>query len=103
MITTLNLPIDFTDAADVSTFVETLIRYPYHMDMVSGRRIVDAKSLLGVIALSQSRELHLIIHEDPPTSTRNCLPTYKSLYQRTQTYPHLLRNFCVPLNSTISL
>lgn len=65
MITTLNLPIAFTDAADVSTFVETLIRYPYDMDLVSGRRIVDAKSLLGVIALTQSRHLQLIIHEDP--------------------------------------
>ena len=73
MITTLNLPIDFTDAADVSTFVETLIRYPYHMDMVSGRRIVDAKSLLGVIALRQSRELHLIIHEDPSNIDKKLL------------------------------
>lgn len=73
MITTLNLPIDFTDAADVSTFVETLIRYPYHMDMVSGRRIVDAKSLLGVIALSQSRGLHLIIHEDPSNIDKKLL------------------------------
>lgn len=73
MITTLNFPIDFTDAADVSTFVETLIRYPYHMDMVSGRRIVDAKSLLGVIALTQSRHLQLIIHEDPSEVDKNLL------------------------------
>ncbi len=77
MIATLNLPIAFTDAADVSTFVETLIRYPYHMDMVSGRRIVDAKSLLGVIALTQSRHLQLIIHEDPSKVDKNLLADLK--------------------------
>lgn len=65
MITALNLPIAFTDASDITSFVDILVRYPYHMDMVSGRRIVDAKSLLGVIALSQSDHLQLIIHESP--------------------------------------
>lgn len=77
MIATLNLPIAFTDAADVSIFVETLIRYPYHMDMVSGRRIVDAKSLLGVIALTQSRHLQLIIHEDPSKVDKNLIADLK--------------------------
>lgn len=77
MIATLNLPIVFTDAADVSTFVETLIRYPYHMDLVSGRRIVDAKSLLGVIALTQSRYLRLIIHEDPSKVDKKLLADLK--------------------------
>lgn len=36
---------------DVKTFVETVNEFDFDIDMVSGRYVVDAKSLLGIFSL----------------------------------------------------
>lgn len=48
----------------VSRFVKLLTKYPYEMDLVSGRYTVDAKSLLGIYSLDLSQPLNLIIDSD---------------------------------------
>ncbi len=41
-----------------------LSKYPYEMDLVSGRYTIDAKSLLGIYSLDLSNPLTLVIYSD---------------------------------------
>jgi len=51
---------------DVKQFVNTVMRYGYDADLVSGRYAVDAKSIMGLFSLDLSGELTLKIHSDDP-------------------------------------
>ena len=48
----------------VKDFVDLLSKYPYEMDLVSGRYTIDAKSLLGIYSLDLSNPLTLVIYSD---------------------------------------
>lgn len=61
-MTKLQIRLQQTD--QVRAFVDLLSRYPYEMDLVSGRYIIDAKSLLGIYSLDLSAPLALVIHAD---------------------------------------
>ena len=58
------LPIMLTTPHEVKSFVNTMNCYPYDADLRSGRRVVDAKSILGIFSLDLSKPLSLIIHHD---------------------------------------
>lgn len=48
----------------VKDFVNLLSRYPYEIDLVSGRYTFDAKSLLGIYSLDLSNPLTLVIYSE---------------------------------------
>ncbi len=54
----------FSNPDDVMKFVKTVEKYPFDMDMKSGRFIVDAKSLLGLLNLGLNKEIELNVHND---------------------------------------
>ena len=58
------VPIKLSLAEKVKTFVNTVNRYPYDMDLRSGRHVVDAKSILGIFSLDLSRPIVLEIYSD---------------------------------------
>ena len=45
-------------------FVRIMNRYEYDVDVKCGSRIVDAKSIVGVLALAKSRTVEVIVHTD---------------------------------------
>ena len=47
----------FNTVDEVAAFVKDMSRFPeeVHIDLVSGRHIVDAKSLLGILSLDLSK------------------------------------------------
>ncbi|MBE5732335.1 MAG: HPr family phosphocarrier protein [Clostridiales bacterium] len=51
-------------AENVKQFVNTVSKYPYDLDLRSGRFLIDAKSLLGIFSLDLSKPLVLEIHND---------------------------------------
>ena len=51
-------------AENVKTFVNVVNRYPYDMDLRSGRYVVDAKSILGIFSIDLSRPIRLDIYSD---------------------------------------
>lgn len=59
----IQLPILLPSASDAEKFVSIVEQYPYSMDLVSGGQSVDAKSIIGVLAISQRSDLYLVIHE----------------------------------------
>ena len=53
----IKVPVNFKRTEDAVEFVKIANEYPFQMDLASGSRIVDAKSLLGTIAISQAEGL----------------------------------------------
>lgn len=48
----------------VKRFVSLVNRYPYDMDLRSGRYVVDAKSILGIFSIDLSKPIRMDIYSD---------------------------------------
>ena len=48
----------------VKSFVNDLTKYDYDFDLVSGRYVIDAKSIMGIFSLDLSKPIDLNIHAD---------------------------------------
>ena len=43
---------------DVKLFVNTVAKYDFDVDLVSGRYAIDAKSIMGIFSLDLSKPIH---------------------------------------------
>ena len=59
-----SVPIKLSFAEEVKTFVNTVNRYPYEVDLLAGRHVVDANSILGIFSLDLSKPITLDIYSD---------------------------------------
>ncbi len=50
--------------ADVQVFVNTITKFAFDIDLVSGRYIVDAKSIMGIYSLDLNSEIELRAHTE---------------------------------------
>jgi phosphotransferase system HPr-like phosphotransfer protein len=48
----------------VKSFVNTITQFEYDFDLVSGRYVIDAKSIMGIFSLDLSKPIDLNIHAD---------------------------------------
>lgn len=48
----------------VKTFVNDINRFSCDFDLVSGRYVIDAKSIMGIFSLDLSKPIELIIHAE---------------------------------------
>ena len=48
----------------VKSFVNDITKFDYDFDLVSGRYVIDAKSIMGIFSVDLSRELVLRISSD---------------------------------------
>ncbi len=48
----------------VKDFVNTVSRFDNDFDLVSGRYVIDAKSIMGIFSLDLSKDLDLTIQHD---------------------------------------
>ena len=48
----------------VKSFVNDLAKFDVDFDLVSGRYIIDAKSIMGIFSLDLSKPIDLNIHSD---------------------------------------
>ncbi len=51
-------------AESVKNFVNVVSKYPFEIDLRSGRFVIDAKSLLGIFSLDLSKPIVLEIYSD---------------------------------------
>jgi len=51
-------------AQNVKKFVNIVSKYPYEIDLRSGRHIVDAKSILGIFSLDLSKPITVEVYAD---------------------------------------
>lgn len=48
----------------VKDFVNTITKFDTDFDLVSGRYVIDAKSIMGIFSLDLSKAIDLNVHED---------------------------------------
>ena len=62
----------------VKSFVNAVSKYEFDFDLVSGRYVIDAKSIMGIFSLDLSKSIDLNIHTDGPEleSVMNVLIPY---------------------------
>ena len=48
----------------VKSFVNDLTKFDTDFDLVSGRYVIDAKSIMGIFSLDLSKPLELRVHSD---------------------------------------
>ncbi len=56
--------VTFKNADEMLEFVNKVERYPFPMDLSHDNVVVDAKSLLGIIALGFEKSVTLTVHAD---------------------------------------
>ena len=56
--------VKFDKADQIINFVRIINRYSYDADVKCGSRVVDAKSVVGVLSLAKSKTVELILHTD---------------------------------------
>ena len=53
----------------VKSFVNDITKFDVDFDLVSGRYVIDAKSIMGIISLDLSKPIELNIHADNEIDT----------------------------------
>ena len=48
----------------VKSFVSTITQFDFDFDLVSGRYVIDAKSIMGIFSLDLSKPIDLAIHAE---------------------------------------
>ena len=48
----------------VKSFVNDITKFDYDFDLVSGRYVIDAKSIMGIFSLDLSKPIELAIHTE---------------------------------------
>ncbi|TGY96571.1 HPr family phosphocarrier protein [Petralouisia muris] len=46
----------------VKSFVNAITQFDYDFDLISGRYVIDAKSIMGIFSLDLSKPIELAIH-----------------------------------------
>jgi len=59
-----NYEISLKSIVDVKNFVNIVNEYDFDVDLVSGKYIVDAKSIMGIFSLDLSKPITLRVHEE---------------------------------------
>ena len=61
----------------VKSFVNDITKFEYDFDLVSGRYVIDAKSIMGIFSLDLSKPIDLNIHaEDDATDVMEVIKNY---------------------------
>ncbi|HIS25783.1 MAG TPA: HPr family phosphocarrier protein [Candidatus Pullilachnospira intestinigallinarum] len=60
----------------VKAFVNDISKYDFDFDLVSGRYVIDAKSIMGIFSLDLSKPIDLNVHAEG-SSLDNVLETLK--------------------------
>ena len=46
----------------VKSFVQTVSQFDFDFDLISGRYVIDAKSIMGIFSLDLSKPIELSVH-----------------------------------------
>ncbi len=62
MSNTVNISLNSIDK--VKAFVNTINQFDSDFDLISGRYVIDAKSIMGIFSLDLSKPIELAIHAE---------------------------------------
>ena len=58
------LQISLNSIDKVKSFVNAISQFEYDFDLISGRYVIDAKSIMGIFSLDLSKPIDLAIHAE---------------------------------------
>ena len=61
---TVQISFDTDTLAKVKSFVNEVTKFDNEFDLVSGRYVIDAKSIMGIFSLDLSKPIELNIHSE---------------------------------------
>lgn len=61
---------------DVKNFVNTIMRFDFDIDLVSGRYAIDAKSIMGIFSLDLSKPIELRAYTDDAEKLLEAIAQY---------------------------
>ena len=56
--------ISLNSIGKVKSFVNAISQFEYDFDLISGRYVIDAKSIMGIFSLDLSKPIELAIHSE---------------------------------------
>ena len=59
-----NVQISLNSIGKVKSFVNIISQFDSDFDLISGRYVIDAKSIMGIFSLDLSKPIDLAIHTD---------------------------------------
>ena len=71
-----SVQISLNSIEKVKSFVNDIARFEADVDLVSGRYVIDAKSIMGIFSLDLSKPITLNIHADDTTAILETLKPY---------------------------
>lgn len=71
-----SVQISLNSIEKVKSFVNDITRFEADFDLVSGRYVIDAKSIMGIFSLDLSKPITLNIHADDTTAILEALKPY---------------------------
>ena len=71
------MTISLTQVSEVQDFVNLVSRFPFDVDMVSGRYTVNAKSMLGIYSLDLSKPIQVLIYSDDCKELKEALKAFE--------------------------
>ena len=73
-MTTVKISLDSIDK--VKAFVNAITKFDSDFDLISGRYVIDAKSIMGIFSLDLSKPINLNIHADDDAAILEVLKAY---------------------------
>ncbi|MDD5948644.1 MAG: HPr family phosphocarrier protein [Lachnospiraceae bacterium] len=72
-----SVQINLNSIEKVKSFVNEITKFDAEFDLVSGRYVIDAKSIMGIFSLDISKPIDLNIHADTESETTEILDAIK--------------------------
>ena len=69
----IEVQISLNSIDKVKSFVNAITQFDFDFDLISGRYVIDAKSIMGIFSLDLSKPIDLNIHTESEASVEEIL------------------------------
>ncbi|MCK5812052.1 MAG: HPr family phosphocarrier protein [Clostridiales bacterium] len=70
------LQVKFDSISEVKDFVDSIATFPFDIDLVSGRYVIDAKSIMGIFSLDLNKEIVMVAYTDDITELKEVIKDF---------------------------
>lgn len=72
----IEVQISLNSIDKVKSFVNAITQFDFDFDLISGRYVIDAKSIMGIFSLELEEPLSLQVHGEIPAALTEALADY---------------------------
>jgi len=70
------LTIKFDSISEVKDFVDMISDFTFDIDLVSGRYVIDAKSIMGIFSLDLSKNIVMVAYTDDISKLKEAIKKF---------------------------